>query len=80
MKSIEQRIIRILLDDFKVPFGEVGPDTAFRDLSIDSLVIVELALLLRNEFRVTIRDGELTETMTVAEAAALLASKGAVAA
>lgn len=78
MESIEERITKILLDDFQVQHGSVGSDTTFADLSFDSLVIVELALVLDNEFGVGIEDGELTDTMTITDVAELMVVKGAV--
>lgn len=78
MKSIEERIVKILLDDFKVRYQPIGPETTFADLSFDSLVIVELALVLDNEFGIGLEDGELTDSMTITEAAELVAVKAAV--
>lgn len=76
MNSIEERITKILLENFKIS-DAIGPTTTFGDLSIDSLVIVELALALDLEFGTALEHGELTESMTVADAAALLVAKGA---
>lgn len=76
MMSLQERITKILLDDFKIQQEHIGQDTAFGDLGFDSLVIVELALVLDTEFGVTLEDGELTDTMTVADAAQLLVAKG----
>lgn len=78
MKSIEERITKILLDDFKVRHESIGSDTTFADLRFDSLVIVELALVLDNEFGIVLDGGELTDAMTITDAAELLAVKGAV--
>ena len=78
MNSIEERIAKILLDDFKVRHESIGPDTTFADLNFDSLVIVELTLVLDNEFGLTIEYGELTDSMTIADAANLVVAKGAV--
>jgi acyl carrier protein len=80
MNTIEERITRILHDDFQVPPGAIGADSTFADLEVDSLVIVELALALGREFGTPLADGELTDSMTVPEAAALLMSKRAQAA
>jgi acyl carrier protein len=77
--AIEERITKILLDDFKVRYESIGSDTRFADLSFDSLVIVELALVLDNEFGIALEDGELTETMTITDVAELIVVKGAVA-
>lgn len=77
MNSIHQRITEILLNDFKVRVA-IDPETQFADLGFDSLVIVELALALDNEFAIALRDGELTDTMTITDAAELVVAKGAV--
>lgn len=74
--SLQERITKILLDDFKVQQEHIGQHTAFGELGFDSLVIVELALVLDTEFGVMLEDGELTDTMTVADAAQLLVAKG----
>lgn len=76
MNSIEQRIRTILHQDFKVRQESIGPDTTFADLGFDSLVIVELALVLDNELGITLEDGELADTMTIADACGLIMDKG----
>jgi acyl carrier protein len=78
MNTLTDRITRTLVDDFRVPSAAVTAETSFGDLGFDSLVIVELALVLDRQFGVALADGELTERMTVTDAAGLLAAKGAV--
>jgi acyl carrier protein len=78
MELIEQRITQILQEEFKVDPGFTGTGATFADLGFDSLVIVELALALDNEFGIALSDGELTDTMTITDAAQLLTVKGAV--
>jgi acyl carrier protein len=79
MKAIEERITKVLIDNFKVEHESIGPDTTFTELGFDSLVIVELALVLSEEFGIAIEDGEFVDGMTIAEAAELMVAKGAVA-
>jgi acyl carrier protein len=78
MKPMEERITRILLDEFKIQHESLGPETTLADLSFDSLMIVELALVLDNDFGVALEDGALTDTMTITDAAELMVVKGAV--
>jgi acyl carrier protein len=78
MKTIEERITKVLLDDFKIQHESISADATFADLSFDSLVIVELAMVLDGEFGITLEFGELTDTMTITEAAELMMAKGAV--
>lgn len=79
MNAIEERIAKILIDNFKVEYEFIGPDTTFNEVGFDSLVIVELALVLSEEFGVVIEDGEFVDAMTLAEAGELMLAKGAVA-
>jgi acyl carrier protein len=76
MKSVEERITRILRDDFKIRHDLIGPDRTFAELSFDSLVIVELAMALDSEFGVALGEGALTDQMTIADAAELIVVKG----
>jgi acyl carrier protein len=78
MTAIEDRIIKIMVEDFKVRSETVGRERTFDELGFDSLVIVELALAIDNEFGVALDDGDLSEEMTVAEAAEVVLAKGAV--
>ncbi|MPZ83087.1 MAG: acyl carrier protein [Actinophytocola sp.] len=78
MTAIEECITKILLEDFKVRDGSICRDTTLADLGFDSLVIVELALVLDNEFGIALEDGELADSMTITDAAELLVAKGAV--
>jgi acyl carrier protein len=68
----------VLHKEFDVPADLLTPDTAFEALSIDSLVLLELAVIVERQLGVVIEEGELTEEQTLAEAAALLSAKGAV--
>jgi acyl carrier protein len=75
---IEERIIKILLDDFKVQYESITAETLFAELGFDSLVLVELTLVLDTEFGTALEDGELTDAMTIGDAADLLMEKGVV--
>lgn len=78
MTSMEERITRILLDEFKIQHESLGPDTTFAELSFDSLMIVELALVLDNDFGIALEEGALTDNMTITDAAELMVVRGAV--
>jgi len=73
--SIASRIV-VVLAELTVPTADVTPDTTFEAMEIDSLLLEELALRLQKSFGVDIEMGELVPEQTVAEAAAVLASKG----
>ena len=78
MNAIEGRIAEILASHFKIDPGVVDSDVTFAELRFDSLVLVELGLVLDKEFGIAIDDNELAEEMTIADAADLVAAKGAV--
>ncbi|MFJ8649656.1 phosphopantetheine-binding protein [Streptomyces sp. NPDC093546] len=73
--SIASRIITIL-GELEVSTANVTPDTTFEAMEIDSLLLEELALRLQMSFGIEIEMGELVPEQTVAEAAAVISSKG----
>lgn len=73
--SIVGRIV-VVLGELSVPTGDITPATTFDAMEIDSLLLEELALRLQKTFGIQIEMGELVPEQTVAEAAAVLASKG----
>ncbi|MBV2156639.1 acyl carrier protein [Kitasatospora sp. SUK 42] len=77
MNAIEERIAEVLSAQFKVERAAIEPDVTFAALRFDSLVLIELGLILDTEFGVEIDDGELTNEMTISDAAELVAAKGA---
>ncbi len=79
MNAIEERIAAVLVNQLKVEHGVIDSEATFASLDVDSLIIVELALLLDGEFGIAIDDGELTNDMTVRDAARLIAAKRAAA-
>ena len=78
MNDIEQRITDVLATQLRVPRATIGPEVTFWSLNIDSLVLVELTLLLGDEFDVEIEEGVLRPEMTIAEAAGLIAARALV--
>ncbi|AXE23351.1 MULTISPECIES: phosphopantetheine-binding protein [Streptomyces] len=73
--SIVSRVVTVL-GELEVSTAGVTPDTTFEAMEIDSLLLEELALRLQLSFGVEIEMGELVPEQTVAEAAAVIASKG----
>ncbi|WP_327285447.1 acyl carrier protein [Streptomyces sp. NBC_01205] len=73
--STVSRVVTVL-GELDVPTADVTPDTTFEAMEIDSLLLEELALRLQKTFGVEIEMGELVPEQTVAEAAAVIASKG----
>lgn len=78
MQDLTQRVSSLLSDQFKVKPDTIQPSVTLGKLSFDSLVLIELGLVLDKEFGVEIADGELTEHQTIEDLVELLAAKGAV--
>ncbi|MFR0355200.1 acyl carrier protein [Streptomyces sediminimaris] len=76
--TIQDRISDLLVHVLRVPAEAVGADTTFAALGIDSLILVELALLIGDEFGVSIADGELLPEMTIGASAELVSQRSRV--
>jgi acyl carrier protein len=74
--STLDRLSGILTTYFGVEESEVRPDVTFAELDLDSLAIVEFALVAEKEFGVAIGDDEVSPQATVTDALALLGRKG----
>jgi acyl carrier protein len=77
MNAVYERLSELLTTKFGVGKDEVRPDVSFVDLDLDSLALVELAMVVEGIFGVNMGDSELDPENTVADAVELLASKGA---
>ncbi|MFD0416966.1 acyl carrier protein [Streptomyces sp. NPDC127108] len=72
MSETYDRLVDLLVDRFEVDRAEIGPDTKFEDLDMDSLFLVELLLVIQSEFRVAVGEDAATPGDTVAAVAALI--------
>lgn len=63
--------IRSTMDEL----SHMGPDDSFADLDIDSLSLVEAAVILSNRFGVRVDEFELADAGTARVAAALVTEK-----
>jgi acyl carrier protein len=64
-----------LSDKFGITIDDSQVDTEFDELAIDSLILIELALVIRKELRVTLTDQEIVEAHTLSGLAAVLDAK-----
>lgn len=62
------RVLGVVKKYDKVDEALVTPESAFKDLSLDSLDIVELVMAIEEEFAIEIPDAEADKIMTVKEA------------
>jgi acyl carrier protein len=76
MPRTETRIRELLDEKFGLPMDELTADgVTFEDLALDSLILVEFALVIRKELGVDIDAWELSPTLTIPAAAALVDAK-----
>jgi acyl carrier protein len=74
-----EAVLDLLKTYFDVP-ADTAVDTEFQSLDLDSLVLIELSVILSNQYGVEVGGDELAAAGTAAKAAELLSDKGAVAA
>jgi acyl carrier protein len=78
MHAVQDRIADLLVTHLRVPADTITTGATFESLGIDSLVLVELALMLADDFEVEIHDGELIPDMTIGIVAKLVTERGVV--
>lgn len=74
--STLDRLREILTSHFGVEADEVQPDATFAELDLDSLAIVEFALVVEKAFGVPVGEDEVSPHATVTDALTLLGTKG----
>jgi acyl carrier protein len=72
MHDLTSRLIDILVTRFNVERGAIGPDVTLDDLDLDSLVLVELAVIVERELGVYVEEGEISLEQTASQAAAVI--------
>ncbi|MBO4209340.1 acyl carrier protein [Micromonospora echinofusca] len=72
MTDVYQQVVQILTTRFEVEPDEIGPDVTFEELELDSLFMVELALVLQKEFHIKIADEDTTPRTTIAALAGVI--------
>lgn len=76
MPALTEQLMSLLTTKVGVLADDLSPEATFDELDIDSLVLVEFALIIKKEYGVQLKDGELTPDITLAQTAELLAAKG----
>ncbi|MEU3254572.1 acyl carrier protein [Streptomyces sp. NPDC006997] len=71
-----EAVLDLLKSHFDVP-ADTGVDTRFDNLDLDSLVLIELSVILAKRYGVEVAGEELAAAGTPAGAAELLSGKGA---
>lgn len=75
MSTVQDRITTMLIDRFGVPREELRPDATFAELDLDSLALVEFALVVEKEFGVPMGEDEVSTGATISDAVELIVSK-----
>ena len=73
--TVLERLAALLITRFGVTRDEVRPDVTFAELDLDSLALVEFAMVAEKEFGVPIGEDELAPQATVTDAVALIAAR-----
>ena len=76
MSELTEQLMTLLTTKVGVLPDDLRPDATYDELDLDSLVLIEFALIIKKQFGVVLRDGELTPGITVAETAELLSARG----
>ncbi len=76
MSDLTERLVDLLTRQVGVDEAGLRAEATFDELELDSLVLIEFALILKKEFGVVVEDGELTPNLTVQGTAKLLEAKG----
>jgi acyl carrier protein len=76
-----QQTVDHILDILRTKYGytpeELGPDTAFEELGFDSLVFIELAVALENDFGFPLSESDVAATGSAIELAGVLDTRTA---
>ncbi len=65
-EALKDKIIKLIADQAGVPVGDIDGETSLQgDLELDSLDIMDLLLVLEEEFDIQIPDEELSKIQTV---------------
>ncbi|MFJ4105620.1 acyl carrier protein [Amycolatopsis japonica] len=76
-QHVMDRLVTILTGQLDVEETQLTADTEFEELGLDSLVLVELSVILQREFGVEVTDEELAAGRTLGSAAAVVGSRAA---
>ncbi|THA36616.1 hypothetical protein E6R18_01070 [Streptomyces sp. A1277] len=73
--SLKHQVSALISEKFGLDEAELISGATFDELDIDSLILVELSLILRKEMGVVLQEGDLKSAFTLDEAVAVIAAK-----
>lgn len=74
-ESLKHRVSALISEKFGLDEAELISGATFDELEIDSLILVELSLILRKEMDIVLQEGELKSSFTLDEAVAVIRAK-----
>lgn len=76
MNALQEQLSNILVDNFGAPSELLTDEITLEELGFDSLAVVELALVVKRTFGVTVVSDEITPEHTFVATVRLLENKG----
>jgi len=67
--------LKSVLVSLGIPEDDISPEASREEVGLDSIAVVELALVLRREKGVDVTEEEIGGTLTVADVAALVGAR-----
>ncbi|WP_030909808.1 acyl carrier protein [Streptomyces sp. NRRL F-5126] len=74
-ESVKHRVSALICEKFGFDEAELLSGVTFDELEIDSLILVELSLILRKEMGIVLAEGDLKSSFTLDEAVAVIRAK-----
>jgi acyl carrier protein len=76
-QGVAENIVKILTDNFDLD-QEVTPSTPFSEIELDSLIMLELSVIIERKYGIKIAEDELVEAGSVTGVVVLMESRGSV--
>jgi acyl carrier protein len=74
-EQIEARVIEVIRSFVDEPGVEVGPDSSFEALDVDSLDLAELAQIVEEDYGVVLKGDDVKNLQTVGDAIRLIVAR-----
>ena len=75
MIELQEKLIDVLTTKFDMPEEQIRGGSTFEEVGLDSLVLLEVALLINREMGVFLSEEELLPSFTVTDLTTLLETK-----
>ncbi|MFF8844805.1 phosphopantetheine-binding protein [Streptomyces sp. NPDC015127] len=76
MSAVAENIAEIMVSKFEIDADKVDITATYESMELDSLVLVELAVLLTKQYGVEVEDWEIEAAKTIENTAVMLQEKG----